>query len=387
MVESASKMDGDYSEAVLPFLKKRLQGWHNAHFTSDIPAQKETQARAECRIPDEDRILALVDNSLSGSAKDCLVFTESAVYRKPYGIDPVAIPYRELPSCPYPRFRQMFPSPPDSSEKDLAIVCQQVKTLVMYGDPDYRRPPPDPDKDPHPVRSWFIFAGSFVLLVILIPAGLLQLLATRGYAHAAGVLCLISLLSWLIWFNSHRAAADKRKLFAVSTMLKRIAFGAACAAGVAGAVLWDRYAASETDVERAEVVALVALGVIGGAAVAALILLAQRSIHNMQRGRRVERVVARYTENKRAFGTTGLCGLLDAGVCTLSSDSEIREACALLRARWERPLGPYRELLEHADLVAFFDYARDRGYDFNRHGEPHEIVKAIGQVPSSGIKN
>ncbi|MBN2098295.1 MAG: hypothetical protein JW753_01715 [Dehalococcoidia bacterium] len=372
-------MGEDCSAAVLSFLKQRLKGWHNAHFTPDIPAEKETNARANCRIPDEDRILVLVDNTLFGSAKDCLVFTESAIYEKSLGRDPIAISYQELPPYPYPRFREIFPSAPDSSEKDLAIVCQQVKTVVMYGDSDYRKPPPDPDKDPHPVQSWLKNAAAFILLVIAIPGVTIQLLATRGYARASGALCLVSLLSWLTWFHSYRVSAEKAKLFAVSTLLKRIAFGAACAAGVAGAVLWDRYAASESNVELAEAIPLVAVSVFGGAVVAALILFAQRSIHSAQRGPRVRRVVARYMNNKQASGTAGLGGLLDAGVCDLSSDIEIKEVCAILTSRSEEPLGPYRDLLAHTDLMALFDYARDRGYDFRRHGDPHEIVKAIGQ--------
>jgi hypothetical protein len=68
----------------------------------DIPTKKLSNARRSCGLPEKERILALVDCTLLGSAKNCLLFGPEAIhYHNDWSSkSPGAgmIPYSELAS-------------------------------------------------------------------------------------------------------------------------------------------------------------------------------------------------------------------------------------------------------------------------------------------------
>ena len=238
------------------------------------------------------------------------------------------------------------------------------------------------------MRSWLIFATTFTLFVLIVPGVLwVQWLVPAGYSHAGRVIGLISLLSWFIWFHSHQVSVKKNDNFTFATILKRVVFGGLAAASFAGAVLLDKFASSADGIKSMEIASLTLISLLCATLCIVLIFKAQNLIHNMRQGSRVKRVVARYMKNKRASGMAGLCGLLDAGVCELSDDADIRKVCRVVAGQSEHPLGQYQDMLAHVNLMAFFQHARDHGYDFSRHGKPDEIIIAISRRAPPVEKN
>jgi len=66
----------------------------------NIPERKTTNAGKKCRVPADDRIVALIDCTAWGSASDALVFGSHAFYYHNSGgnvPDPGCIPYHEFP--------------------------------------------------------------------------------------------------------------------------------------------------------------------------------------------------------------------------------------------------------------------------------------------------
>ncbi|MBN2123514.1 MAG: hypothetical protein JW821_04420, partial [Deltaproteobacteria bacterium] len=261
---------------------------------------------------------------------------------------------------------------------DTIAVCQKVKTIVMYGDPDFRKPPPDPDKDPRPVRSWLICAGSFVLFVLVIPWLAWEAVGPKTiYPTLAGFLGLVSALSWFVWFYSHQVSAKRSEYFAFSNRLKRAAFGGMVTAALVESVLGNKVAPAPGDSALTGPAALLGVSLLGGTVCVFLFFKMEKWLHDMRLSSRIKGVAARYVENKRSSGRDGLSGLLDAGVYELNDDTEIRNVCRMVAEHSAHPLEPYQDLLADVDLMTFFEYARDYGYDFNRHGSPDELVPAI----------
>ncbi|MBN2437307.1 MAG: hypothetical protein JXL20_01775 [Deltaproteobacteria bacterium] len=368
---------------IFAFLKKRLQGKYNTYMVPRMPGEKETNARASFRIPENEKMLVLV--TFSGSGKDGVAFTDTGMYVKRFFHEPVALPYSEMPACSYDRFREIIPGDESSREKELIAIGQQIKNIVMYGEPNARPAPPDPDKNLHPVREWFINAGSFVFFVILIPGLIGVELAKAGHLRLGGWVGLVSMLSWFAWFHSHRVSAPKKNLFAFSTVLKRMAVGVLASASLAGAVLFDRHASAPDGVRLMEGIHVVAVSLFGVALCMALYFKVSKYIHENRMASAIKRVAYRYLENERAAGMTELPGLLDAGVCQLGDDADIREVCRAVAKHSAHPLGPYRDILRDIDLMVFFELARDRGYDFDRHGRPEELAQEVRQGPKGII--
>ncbi len=364
---------------IASFLRERLEEPAHAYTAPDIPAETEATARASFRIPGHETLLALVP--FSGSDKHGVAFTDGGMYVKRAVHEPEAMTYSELPACPYSRFREMVPEDEGPQANGVAALCRDVKTLVMYGDPNARPVPTDPRGNPHPVRDWFIFAGSFVLFVILIPGVIgVEILAKAGYVHLAGWVALVSGLSWFAWFHSHRVVVRKKDRFAVSTVVKRTAVGVLAAAGFAGAVLLDRlHTSAPNGVRLMEGAGAVAASLAGVVVCMAVFFKVRQWIHGRRMASAVRRVASRYLENERASGLTGLPGLLDAGVCELDGDARVREVCRAVARESDDPLGPYRETLRDIDLMDFFEFARDRGYDLVRYGTPEELAREVRQ--------
>ena len=67
------------------------------HIAPKIPADKLANARASAAVPKQEGVVALIDCTLFGSAKDCLVFGERAVYFNNSMADSGSLPYSEFP--------------------------------------------------------------------------------------------------------------------------------------------------------------------------------------------------------------------------------------------------------------------------------------------------
>jgi hypothetical protein len=66
------------------------------HPTGSIPDKKEQNARASLQIPAQDKMHALVDITIFGSAKDSVAICSSGVYWKGLNEKPKFLKYSEL---------------------------------------------------------------------------------------------------------------------------------------------------------------------------------------------------------------------------------------------------------------------------------------------------
>lgn len=360
------------------FLRESLRGRYNAHFAPDILPEKENNARAACKTPDNDKMLALVTATDSG--KRGVAFTNAGIYVKKMFSEPMAIPYAALPGRTYESLRADMDGIGALIGDEMAVIAQKLKNIVMFGAADARELPHDPAKDPHPVKNWFKSAGGFIVFVILIPWLLFEGFDKKtGYPGLRGWLGLVSMLSFFTWFNSHRVTARKADKHAFSTIIKRVVIGLLASAAFVGAVLLDKYDDPPRGGPFFPVVGLVAAALAGVAVCMILFFKAQKYFHKKRMAAAVEHVANRYLENEHATGATGLVGLMEAGVRELDSDADVRAACRLIREHAADPLDKYRDLLADVDLADFFEFAAARGYDFVRHGDPGEIAREVSR--------
>lgn len=84
------------------------------------------------------------------------------------------------------------------------------------------------------------------------------------------------------------------------------------------------------------------------------------------RDARVQRVLRKYMEFRRASYTSGLDGLQKAGVATLKSDDEIYELATLITAHGEpNPLGrDHESTFKGVSLHKLFQYAAENRLNF-----------------------
>ncbi|MEM7274004.1 MAG: toll/interleukin-1 receptor domain-containing protein [Actinomycetota bacterium] len=70
-------------------------GGTDLHFDPSIPDGKLAKARESSQVPDDERILVLVDCTVFGSAKDCVLFGRSAIYAYHMNADvnPIRVDY------------------------------------------------------------------------------------------------------------------------------------------------------------------------------------------------------------------------------------------------------------------------------------------------------
>lgn len=115
-----------------------------------------------------------------------------------------------------------------------------------------------------------------------------------------------------------------------------------------------------------------------------LILIVQRVVvaysKRDKREARIRDVVDTYRANANSHPpkTSGFNGLIQAGVFTLRTDMEIREAVDQITTYGDKsPFGKYQDLLTEIDLHDFFALVKERGYDFFRDGSPTEIVQEL----------
>jgi len=94
--------DGSTSttEAVLGVLRG-YQARKTLYFAPNIPSHKLTNASSRCNIPSDEQVLALIDCTVFGSAKDCILFGTKGLYYYHLGATPKMgmIPWSDFPSC------------------------------------------------------------------------------------------------------------------------------------------------------------------------------------------------------------------------------------------------------------------------------------------------
>jgi hypothetical protein len=72
----------------------------NLYVSPDIPERKLNNAVRACKVTDHEEMAALIDCTMFGSAKDCILFTNKSIYSK--FLDEVSVvPYESLPDIGY----------------------------------------------------------------------------------------------------------------------------------------------------------------------------------------------------------------------------------------------------------------------------------------------
>lgn len=95
---------------------------------------------------------------------------------------------------------------------------------------------------------------------------------------------------------------------------------------------------------------------------------------------RINRVVDMYIANSRSLESSGFHGLIQAGVWTLKTNKEIREACRRIVNHGEKsPFGKLTNLYEGIDLYEFFSVAKKRGYDFLSKGNVKDLALELSE--------
>lgn len=74
------KEEKSLDEKIVEILKREGKGIQNLYIKPKIPKEKQFNARKKCRIPTDEVIIGLLDLTLKGSAKNCLVFCKKNIY-------------------------------------------------------------------------------------------------------------------------------------------------------------------------------------------------------------------------------------------------------------------------------------------------------------------
>src|SRR5262249_32038345 len=69
------------------------------YVTPNIPGKKLANARIACNVPQDEQILALIDCTVFGSAKDCILFGSKSIYYHEMLEAPGNILYANFPDC------------------------------------------------------------------------------------------------------------------------------------------------------------------------------------------------------------------------------------------------------------------------------------------------
>lgn len=366
-------------EEIFLFLKERTQNWNNAYFSPNIPETTESNTRLNFPIPENEKIEVIIDEAFlkQNTGKSGYVFTDKKIYIKPPFKETHSVSYDELYKTPYSFFREKIPENESAPEKDMASVCQKIKNIVMYTDPDHRKPIPDPDKSRHPVRDWFVCAFSFIFFIVLFPWLSWVLIGPRvPFPTLVKYLSLVSLLSWFIWFHSHRVTVKMKDRHSLYTLLKRIITGVFFSAGFVGAVALDRIR-SNPDLSAGSLIQTLSVSFLLSAVCILVLFWMQKFFHQITINAKIKSIAEKYIENREKERKEGLLGLLDAGVCDLDNDQDIRKVCHKIANVTINPLKGLSDLFENIDLMTFFEHAKDRGYDFTRWGKPEDIEEEI----------
>ncbi|MBN1151122.1 hypothetical protein JXA84_07905 [candidate division WOR-3 bacterium] len=366
-------------EEIILFVQNQTEGWKDAYFSHNISEIAENNARTEFGIRNDEKILALINEAFleQNIGKSGFVFTDEKICIKPPFRETFSVKYSDFPETPFSFFREKISLNESSSQKDMVSLCQKIKVLAMYGDPDHIKLPSDPTKSPHPVKDWFVFALTFMFFIILVPWLSFSVIGPRvSLPSPVRYLSLISILSWFIWFNSHRAKIKRREKKTLFSIFKRIAYGVFFSAGFLGAVVLDK-TRTNPGLNMSSLLPVLGTSLIGAVAFIVLFLLLERFFLLAGHKRKRKIIVRKYLEDLEKEDKNGLIGLLDAGVCDLDDDAEIRKVCYDIANISINPLKEYWDLLQKSDLFDFFQYAKDRGYDFEKWGKPEVIVNKI----------
>ncbi|MBN1619959.1 hypothetical protein JW890_04495 [candidate division WOR-3 bacterium] len=360
-------------------MKEKTKTWSNAYFSPFIPQETEKNARISFPIPADENISVLIDETFlkQNSGKSGYVFTDKKMYIKTPFRETHSVIYTDLPETPFSFFREKIYVNESYTVKDMVSLCQKIKIIAMHGDPEHIKPPADPAKSPHPVKDWFVFALTFIFFIVIVPWLSFCLIGPMTpYPTLVKYMGLVSLLSWFIWFHSHRVNVNKRDRNSFYAFIKRITTGVFFSAGFVGAVVLDKIR-SMPDFSIVALMPTLSVSFLLSAVCILVLFWMQKIFHRISINAKIKRITEKYIENKKKQGIEGLLGLLDAGVCDLDDDQDIRKVCHKIANLTINPLKDISGLLENIDLMNFFEHARDRGYDFTRWGKPEVIINEL----------
>lgn len=92
---SGTKLN-DSSAFVLAVIASSGVSSKDLYLHPNIPVGKLSKAKVAAAVPADDQIVALVDCTVFGSSKDCILFGTRGFYAKGLGTDPVSILYSEI---------------------------------------------------------------------------------------------------------------------------------------------------------------------------------------------------------------------------------------------------------------------------------------------------
>ena len=103
----------------------------------------------------------------------------------------------------------------------------------------------------------------------------------------------------------------------------------------------------------------------------------EKRLSKDERNTRIQKVLDKYMNFRRANYTSGLDGLQKAGIATLFTDDEIIELIDMIIKHGEKnPLGRYQESLSKVGLKKFFDFTANQNINFYDLSA-EEIIKKI----------
>jgi hypothetical protein len=84
-----------YSKKIWAILYKN-KDLHKFYIAPDIDPHKEANALASCNIPEQEKLLGLLDLTVFGKADDCMAFTNQNFYHKNYDGEVFKMSYSDL---------------------------------------------------------------------------------------------------------------------------------------------------------------------------------------------------------------------------------------------------------------------------------------------------
>jgi hypothetical protein len=97
-----------------------------------------------------------------------------------------------------------------------------------------------------------------------------------------------------------------------------------------------------------------------------------------ERQKRIDNVVNRYMQFRRANEASGLIGLQNSGIANLKDDAEIREAVNKIINYGERdPLKNSPHPMDNIDLKTFFDEARKTKLNYFQSRQVKQLIDKI----------
>ncbi len=92
-----------YREDLLKLLQELFKGNQSVYFFPNIPQKKFINAIHACKVSYKEQSLALLDRTIFGSGKECMLFGTDNLYSRETLSEPVKIPYSAFPGTRFTR--------------------------------------------------------------------------------------------------------------------------------------------------------------------------------------------------------------------------------------------------------------------------------------------